>query len=368
MSELGFAPKHILIADKMRDYILSGKVKAGERLQADTVLAAKFKVNKKTVANGLSILAEEGLLSRAPGRGSVVTYENDDKYSGAVGLLMLSKGDVFGNISEIIIRALAKRNMYPVLFNNEIFSRAISSVNKKILPNMVKNMLKDNPFGLIVDGDESVPFDILRRNINQLKSLVFINRYQHEIRIENAKYVLVDYVEGGRRLAWYFINRGHRKLSFFAVKEFTKIGYLGSPQQQMMEGFKEVCKSENILFNSRIPEQLMGGDDLGTVLQQQMQTGKLPTAIGSSYDSHVCLDVLPVLKKMHLSVPDDISLTGFFNTPWSEKSVPPLTSISINESFMAQKAVEMLTGEIQEKEITICPKIIERKSVKNYVS
>jgi DNA-binding LacI/PurR family transcriptional regulator len=33
---------------------------------------------------------------------------------------------------------------------------------------------------------------------------------------------------------------------------------------------------------------------------------------------------------------------------------------------MAQKAVEMLNGEIQEKEIIICPKIIERESVKNY--
>ena len=69
MSELGFAPKHILIADKMRDYIMSGKVKSGERLQADTVLATKFKVNKRTIANGLNLLAEEGLLSRAPGRG-----------------------------------------------------------------------------------------------------------------------------------------------------------------------------------------------------------------------------------------------------------------------------------------------------------
>jgi DNA-binding LacI/PurR family transcriptional regulator len=134
----------------------------------------------------------------------------------------------------------------------------------------------------------------------------------------------------------------------------------------MMKGFKEVCGSENIAFNSDIPERLMAGEDLFSVLQRQRRSGKLPTAVGSSYDSHVCLKVLPVLETLHLSVPGDISLAGFFNTPWSAKSVPPLTSISISESFMAQKAVEMLNGEIQEKEIIICPKIIERESVKNY--
>jgi GntR family transcriptional regulator, arabinose operon transcriptional repressor len=366
MSELGFAPKHILIADKIRDYILSGKIKTGERLQADTELAKGFKVNKKTVANGLALLVGEGLISRAPGRGSVVTHKNDDKYIGAVGLIMLSRGHVNENISEIITRALVELNMYPVLFNHDIFVSAIAAANKQILPNMVKNMLKDNPFGLIVDGDESVPFDILRRSIKQLKSLVFINHYQNDTRIDEAKYVLVDYVEGGRRQAWYFINRGHRELTFFAVKERTKIGYLGSPQQQMMKGFKEVCKSENISFNRQIPGQLMAGDDLTTVLQRHMEKGKLPTGVGSSYDSHACRNILPALKELNLSVPNDISIIGFFNTPWSEKSVPPLTSLSINEPFMAKKAVGMLTGETDEKEMVIYPNIIERQSVKNY--
>ena len=117
---------------------------------------------------------------------------------------MLSQGHVYGNISERITRELVKRNMYPVLFSNDIFSRAISTVSSRLLQNMVRNMLKDNPYGVIVDGDESVPFNILQRNIKQLKNLVFINRYQHETRIKNARYVLVDYVEGGRRLGLVF--------------------------------------------------------------------------------------------------------------------------------------------------------------------
>ncbi len=362
--DLGFAPKHILIADKMREYILSGKIKPGERLKADTVLAKEFKVNKRTVANGLSILASEGLITRAPGRGSVVSDSEEDKYIGAVGLLLLSEGDVFGTIGAVIAQSLAERNMYPVLFNNDIFVRAISRVDKNILVKMVKNMLKDNPYGLIVDGDESVPFNVLRNSAKNLRNLVFIHRYQHESRIAGAKYILVDYVEGGRRLAWYFINRGHRKLTFFPGKERTKIGILGSPQQQMMRGFEEVCLSENINFDKQIPERLMAGDDVETVLKQYIEQGILPTAAGTAYDSHACNSVIPALQKLNLSVPADISLVGFFNTPWCNKVVPPLTSVSINESFMAKKAVEMLTDESKEKEIIICPHIMERDSVK----
>ena len=91
-----------------------------------------------------------------------------------------------------------------------------------------------------------------------------------------------------------------------------------------MMGFKEVCRSENIAFNNDIPEQLMAGESLYSVLQQQMQNGKLPTAVGSAYDSHACLKVLPVLKRLHLSVPDDISLAGFFNTPVECKIYSPI--------------------------------------------
>jgi DNA-binding LacI/PurR family transcriptional regulator len=364
MNNLGFAPKHILIANKIRDDIMSGKLSPGKRLKADTELAMEFNVNKRTVAKGMASLVADGLISRCPGRGSIVIRKDIiEKNSNAVSLIALSHGDIYEKIASQISAGLIKRGMYPICINNIVFNNAIAATNSQMLNGVIEQMMDDNPYGMIVDGDESIPFDLLRRNISRIKNLVFINRYQNTSRIETAKYVLTDYEGGGFRLGSYLIERGHRLINFFPNRELTKVGYVGSPQQQISAGIKRACDKAGVEFISDIPLRLMAGEPLDLVWSDCIASKRIPTAIALPSDSNAYFDVYPVLKKTGFSIPDDISLVGFFNTPWSNRAVPPLTTMSIQEALLGRLAVEMLFSETNETEISIVPELIERDSV-----
>lgn len=331
----------------------------------DTELANIYKVNKKTVANGMAMLVASGLISRSPGRGSIVIKQNTvlKKTRKAVGLVVLSQGDVYENIAGVISDSLMKRGLYPILANNTIFSTAITTVNSKQLYALIENILMDDPFGLIVDGDETVPFTLLGRNIGRCKNIVFVNRYQAMKRIAGAKYVLTDYEEGGRVVARHLIKMGHKRITFFPHLEITKIGYIGSPQQQILAGIKEVCLEEKVEFNNQIPERLMAGDALEDVCADCLTGKQHPTGAGALSDSEIFYNVSPALAKVGLSIPGDISMVGFYNTPWSKKFATPLTTVSINETTTAKLAVQMMTDEINETEIKIKPELVERNSV-----
>jgi ABC-type glycerol-3-phosphate transport system substrate-binding protein len=79
-------PKDVFIADFFRAEIMSGRIKKGDKLLSDEKIARKYKLNKRTVASGLNSLVRDGLLSRAPRRGTIVikdfsTDENNAKSS-----------------------------------------------------------------------------------------------------------------------------------------------------------------------------------------------------------------------------------------------------------------------------------------------
>ena len=70
MNNLKF--KHDIIADMVRKWLQEGRYMQGDQLPPDTELSEQFKVNKHTVAQGLNQLVSEGLLTRAPMRGTIV--------------------------------------------------------------------------------------------------------------------------------------------------------------------------------------------------------------------------------------------------------------------------------------------------------
>ena len=73
----------------------------------------------------------------------------------------------------------------------------------------------------------------------------------------------------------------------------------------------------------------MAGETLENVCAGFMTGKQRPTGAGAISDSAIFHNIYPALTKIGLSIPEDISMVGFFNTPWSEKFTPPLTTVSI---------------------------------------
>lgn len=66
------ANKNERIADVLRKDIRAGQPAPGEKLAAETALAARFKVSVQTVRSALDMLQAEGLIDRIQGRGTFV--------------------------------------------------------------------------------------------------------------------------------------------------------------------------------------------------------------------------------------------------------------------------------------------------------
>ena len=101
--------------------------------------------------------------------------------------------------------------------------------------------------------------------------------------------------------------------------------------------------------------------------KQLLEKAPRPTAIIASNDQ-MALAALEVARSLGLSVPEDLSIISFDNTPLVHFTQPPLTAIDQPISATASKAVELIIaaqkGEERPTKLTIISaEIIERGSV-----
>ena len=62
----------------------------------------------------------------------------------------------------------------------------------------------------------------------------------------------------------------------------------------------------------------------------------------------IAIDVLQVFRKLNISVPDDVYLCGFDDSPESKIVTPSLTTIHIHCQIMGYSAVQLLVSRINE--------------------
>ena len=69
-------PLHVEVAELLRRQILSGKIKAGDRLPALNELSEKFGVARMTIRQAMDALEDEGLIERYAGKGTFAREVN----------------------------------------------------------------------------------------------------------------------------------------------------------------------------------------------------------------------------------------------------------------------------------------------------
>lgn len=366
MHQLGSMPKHLKIANLIREEIQAGRIKTGEQLLPDTVLAERYGVNKRTVANGMAQLVAEGLISRMPKRGSVVLrQEKVERTTNAVAVFAPNRGHIYGAMSRIISHDLLKHSLYPVWINNDLFNEALKSPNYEPMQQVMEKILDDSPYGVIVNLDSFIPIEPLRRNLPRLKNrIVFMQHYMYTQRLDGVKYVLLDMRQAGRLMARHLIAKGHRRVTFFTTHEeiIDTEHYAPSPQRQVYSGMLEECCYRNIEFVSSITEDLISGVPLREVVANSIARHPYPpTAAGMYQDAYYAHFLEPLFREYKIAMPDDFSLVGCNDTPWAKKY--NLTSINLNVNRIGQLAVRMLTNEITENDMMISPRLVERESV-----
>lgn len=141
---------------------------------------------------------------------------------------------------------------------------------------------------------------------------------------------------GGRSATEHVIRLGHRRIAWIG-------GPLGSaPSAERFHGYQAALHSAGIT-----PDRTLIRHDAFSV-EAGLQHGhdvltldEPPTAIVAGNDE-IAVGVLTAANELHITVPGDLSVTGFDDTPQAQWTTPRLTSVGQALVGMGRMAVETL--------------------------
>lgn len=183
----------------------------------------------------------------------------------------------------------------------------------------------------------------------------------------HLRFVGVDHRIGGQIAANCLYSAGHRKIAVLAGPQWSK------DSEQRIAGFAGFLKKVDVELNQDL---IVEADFLETRAYEQMDNllkrGSQITAIFCCNDQ-MAYGAIRRLKELGKSCPEDISIIGYDDDPWSATFSPPLTTIHVPVYDLAKRAIQGLIYDLGEdlaqgvpsKPPVLLPvRLIERQSVK----
>lgn len=166
--------------------------------------------------------------------------------------------------------------------------------------------------------------------------------------IPKADLLLMENRSGIFELVKEMMRRGKKRIGF--IGEFSHClsfyeRYMGFRETMLTLGLP--CQEEYcIVGNKNVPDP--SADDYREYLEEKIRSLKELPDLFICANDFIALDVQHVLKNLGISVPDDVYLCGFDDSPESRVVTPRLTTIHIHSQIMGFSAVHLLLSRIKE--------------------
>lgn len=345
--------KQDIVTEKVRNWINQGKYRPGDRLPTNIELAEIFGVNTRTIAAGLSRLVEEDLIERAPKRGTVVKNKVPKITSNCVPLVSMTTGDFYSDIAIVTDSLLLNEKLFPI-----VIDPAIAQCKERVHSFLERISMHQQPFGYLIEGEMSIPYEYIIENEEQFANSVFIFSYHQKDKIPFAKYVLIDFDKIGVMAAEYFAAKGAKNIIFPAVKEPSYQGIFSSNQELIMRGLARRSAELGLNFDEGFFWRLHAGAPLKQMISDKIKNEPVDAVF--CYSDFRILETRNVLKSNGIN---DVCLLGNMNTPHAAKHGFPSFDWQVQQ--VMDVAVNMLTGKDLRRDIKIAPVIRENKNVIN---
>lgn len=258
-----------------------------------------------------------------------------------------------------------------------------SAFYSKMYQSLIKEMMPYNYFGILEivscqEEKESIMPRILKNN--KVDGIILLGQMQKDYiwMIDKTKvpYIFLDFVDdtfdvdtiisdnvyGSYEITNYLISEGHGEIGFignqFATTSITDryLGYYKALLEHRLRIHEEwIIKDRN--------EQ---GEFIELLLPKE-----LPTAFVCNCDK-IAYELIKLLKKKGIRVPEDVSVVGYDNYIYATLSDPQITTVEVNVDAMSETAILSIIRRIQNPNLESSRKIISgriiiRDSVTNLI-
>lgn len=343
--------KYYILMEEIKESILSGKIKAGDKLPSENELSEKYNMSRHTVRKALSILIQEGYIVAEHGRGTFCSERMCHlKQSRNIAVITTYISDyIFPRLIQGMDKVLTE-NGYSIILKNTANSRTKEA---KVL----EDILTKDIDGLIIEPSKS---QIMCRHMNLYGILdqyqipyVFIQGVYSQM--PDKPHILMDDCRGGYLVTKYLLDTGHKNLVgiFKAddfqgkerhkgfVKALQEAGYPYDPDR-VVWFHTEDRKSKPAIMVKLLFEQGMAVDGI------------------VCYNDQIAVDVIRAVEETGRSVPEDISVTGYDNSLIAVGNLS-LTTIAHPQEKLGEMAAELLLEKIREipEEKSQIPRLIQ---------
>jgi GntR family transcriptional regulator of arabinose operon len=329
--------KYYILMEELKNAMLSGKIKPGEKLPSENELSAKYSISRHTVRKALSILTNDGFIVAEHGRG---TYCSDRLKNHVVSNNIAV---VTTYISDYIFPGLIKgidnvltANGYSIMLKNTGNSR-------KNEAKCLDDIMTKNIDGLIIEPSKS---DIYGKNVNQYNNLdrlgipyVFIQgSYQS---LKNKPSILMNDVKGAYMLTKYLIDLGHKSIVGIFKVDDTQGG-------ARHKGYVKALNEAGIAYN---PDKVIWFHTEDRDIKPK-ETIKDLLDVNEIFDAVVCYndqiayEIINVLQERGVQVPQDVSITGYDDSIIAQNGPIRLTTIAHPKEKLGEMAAELLLEKI----------------------
>lgn len=199
-----------------------------------------------------------------------------------------------------------------------------------------------------VDGIILVPTGINSNYINwMIDSGVKIVLLDRLIKGTDCDAVLVDNENGSYKAVKYLIEQGYRKIGIIN-------GYLDrTTGRERFNGYLRALKEASISPDDNMIKIGNFKEDSGIKLTKELlENSNRPQAIFTT-NMDMTLGAIITIKKMGISIPDELGIIGFDDSDWASILNPPLTVVSQPTYVIASTAAELLIKKIENKRTSI---------------
>lgn len=199
---------------------------------------------------------------------------------------------------------------------------------------------------------------------DRTKNIVFLDSSPQEKVFDS---VTINFRLGISEALQYLLDLGHTQIGFMGGsvvgdhKEIT----IDNRKQVFVDFMEEhqLYKPDFVYTGSRI-----SCNEGYNLINQALKAGNMPTAFLIANDT-MATGALRALHEARINVPNDMSIIGFNDLAASKYLIPPLTTIRVHLSFMAETAIDLLKERIYKdrvipKKVLIPSELVVRKSCK----